>query len=47
MASPAVQSIIVALLVGAALLFVGARLYRTFAAARRQKDGCGGDCCGK
>ena len=45
MDSQSLQSIVVALLVAAAVLFVGTRWYRTFAAARKAKDGCGGDCC--
>ena len=39
-----IQTLIVALVVATALFFVGRRLYRTFAAARRPKDGCGHDC---
>ena len=39
------QSLIVALIIGAAALFVGTKWYRTFASARKKKgDGCGGDC---
>ena len=40
------QSLIVALIIGAAALFVGTKWYRAFAGARKKKgDGCGGDCC--
>jgi hypothetical protein len=39
------QTLAVALIVGAAALFVGRKWYRTFASARRRKDpGCGSDC---
>ena len=38
------QSLIVALIIGAAALFIGTKWYRTFASARKKKDGCGGDC---
>ena len=37
------QTILVALIIGAAALFVGSKWYRTFASARKKK-GCGGDC---
>jgi hypothetical protein len=45
-----IQSLIVALIVAAAALFLGVRWYRTLALARRSKDdaGCAGGCgCGK
>jgi hypothetical protein len=39
------QSLIVALIIGAAALFVGTKWYRTFASARKKKGpGCEGDC---
>ncbi|MBW3630001.1 MAG: FeoB-associated Cys-rich membrane protein [Gemmatimonadetes bacterium] len=48
MDSQTLQTIIVALIIGAAALFVGRKFYRTFAAARKPKgSGCGSDCgCG-
>jgi hypothetical protein len=41
------QSLIVALIVGAAALFMGVRVVRAIQAsrARRKGGGCGGDCC--
>ena len=43
------QTLIVALVVAAALLFVGRKWYRTFETARRPQDGgCAGGCgCSK
>ena len=42
------QTLIAAFVVAAAALFVGARFWRAFSAARRKDAGCGGDCgCGK
>ncbi len=39
------QTLIVALIVAAALLFVGRKWYRTFAMARRPEEGgCAGGC---
>ena len=43
MDSQTLQTLVVALIVGVAALFVGRKWYRTFAAARK-KPGCGGDC---
>lgn len=43
------QSVIVALILAAAALYVGRRVYRSYAAVRRKSGGdggCGGDCCG-
>jgi hypothetical protein len=40
------QSILVALIIGAAALYMGGRWWRTVRAARRKDSGCGGDCCG-
>ena len=41
------QTLIVALIVAAAALFMGARVVRSVHAARAKKKGggCGGDCC--
>lgn len=39
------QTLIVALIVAIAAFFMGARVVRAVSAARRKKDGCGGDCC--
>jgi ABC-type spermidine/putrescine transport system permease subunit II len=45
MDAAAAQSLVVAVIVAAAALFVGVRLARTLAAARRRpKEGCGGGC---
>jgi type II secretory pathway pseudopilin PulG len=42
------ESIVVALIVAAAAVYAGRRLWRTVATARRKsKGGCGGDCCGE
>jgi hypothetical protein len=38
------QTLIVGLIVLAALGYVGRRAWRTALAARAPKDGCGGDC---
>ena len=42
-----VQTLIVALIVAAAAIFMGARVMRSVNAARAKKKGggCGGDCC--
>ncbi len=41
------QLIVVALVVAGALFFVGRRAWRSMAAARKPKSGCGSDCgCG-
>lgn len=41
-----IQTLIVVLIVLAAVAFLGARGYRTLAAARRKDEGgCGGSCC--
>ena len=41
------QTLLVALVVAAAAVFIGARVLRSVHAARaRKKGGCGGDCCG-
>ena len=43
------QTLIVALILAGALLYLGRRGYRLAAAARRRNDdgACGGSCCGK
>ena len=48
MSAESVQTLLVAVIVASAALFVGRGWYRAFAAARRKKGpGCGGDCgCG-
>lgn len=41
------QLIVVALIVTVAVFFVGRRAWRSIAAARKPKSGCGSDCgCG-
>jgi hypothetical protein len=47
MDSQTLQTIIVALVVAAAALFMGVRVLRSVNAARAKKKGggCGGDCC--
>ncbi|HET8655843.1 MAG TPA: hypothetical protein VFL93_10045 [Longimicrobiaceae bacterium] len=43
------QNVIVALILAAAALYMGRRVYRSYAAVRRKNDGnggCGGGCCG-
>jgi hypothetical protein len=41
------QLIVVVLIVASALLFVARRAWRSIAAARKPKSGCGSDCgCG-
>ncbi|HEX6926160.1 MAG TPA: hypothetical protein VF167_12135 [Longimicrobiaceae bacterium] len=42
-----VQSLIVALIVAGAALFMGLRVYRTISTSRARKKagGCGGGCC--
>lgn len=41
------QLIVVALIVASALFFVARRAWRSIAAARKPKSGCGSDCgCG-
>ncbi len=41
------QTLIVALIVASALLFVARKAWRSMAAARKPKSGCGSDCgCG-
>ena len=45
MDSQTLQTIVVALIIGAAAFFVGSKWYRTFASARKKKGpGCGSDC---
>jgi hypothetical protein len=39
------QTLVVAIVVATAAVFMGARVLRAVNAARRKKDGCGGDCC--
>lgn len=38
------QLIVVALIVASALFFIGRRAWRSIAAARKPKSGCGSDC---
>jgi hypothetical protein len=41
------QTLIVAFVVAAAILFISRAAWRAFSAARAPKDGCGSDCgCG-
>jgi hypothetical protein len=45
MDSQSLQTLLVALVVAVAALFIGTRWYRTFASARKKSGpGCGGDC---
>lgn len=47
MDSQMAQTLIVALIVAGATLFMGMKVMRTINASRAKKrgDGCGGDCC--
>ena len=38
------QLVVVALIVASALFFMGRRAWRSLAAARKPKSGCGSDC---
>lgn len=42
------DTVVVALIIAAAMLYLGRRMWRTAATARRKSEGgCGGDCCGE